>query len=264
MCDGKHTHAPWRSTKIEGTLVATERERNHEELLCRRIATLVAEAYNIEKPFEAEFLDRVHLMSQPRRGMKELINEYRSTVEVRCSMAELDVFKSWQKTKTAEICWKGIRYLHGAKLISFLMDGDGGLNNCLATIGLPWSDEEFLKEAEKLVHFFDTPIRPPPAVANTLRGLASRSPEEIIEARKLTLQKYTLLAAELAHEEKVLHSKLNPDVERVVKNKRVLLFKRMLQDISYRKLCATDLVIGKPLCGHHLQHPLVQTKLITD
>ena len=43
---------------------------------------MVADAYKMNGAPNQEMLDRVHLLSQPRRGMQELVKEYKSCVEV--------------------------------------------------------------------------------------------------------------------------------------------------------------------------------------
>ncbi len=44
---------------------------------------------------------------------------------------------------------------------------------------------------------------------------------------------YEGVGKELVEKEKALHKALNKDVEEIVKHKKVLLFKQMLEDIHY-------------------------------
>ena len=92
-CDGKHTHTPWGVSAGRG--FATAQERNYPALLCSRWARLAT------KDFEGKFgpvkvnlqelsvgtqkakglpddkLQKVFRELQPRRGMQELIPEYK-------------------------------------------------------------------------------------------------------------------------------------------------------------------------------------------
>ena len=55
---------------------------------------------------------------------------------------------------------------------------------------------------------------------------------------------------DLGKEEKKIHEKLNPSVERVVRRKKILLFKEMLSDINYDDVAVADLLMtGVDLVG---------------
>lgn len=94
MCDGKHTHKPWSFSNVDG--FATAKERCYPQLLCKRIAKRVGEALLVKKPKESVAeLPNIYRGLQPRRGMQELIPEYKQVQElpiVSASMAE-EVFK---------------------------------------------------------------------------------------------------------------------------------------------------------------------------
>ena len=62
--------------------------------------------------------------------------------------------------------------------------------------------------------------------------------------RSETLKHYAAVASALEDEEKALHQALNPDVEKIVSNKRILLFKRMLSDIDYDDQPVADLLVS--------------------
>ena len=59
-----------------------------------------------------------------------------------------------------------------------------------------------------------------------------------------SLDHYKKLARNLEKSEEALHASLNPDVEAIVKTKKVLLFRRMLADIQYDDQPVADLLVS--------------------
>ena len=72
--------------------------------------------------------------------------------------------------------------------------------------------------------------------------MATKGPEKLALDRKKTLEYYAGRATELEAEEKELHSMLPEDVNKVVKDKRILLFKEMLRDISYDDMDVVNII----------------------
>eukprot|EP00973_Karenia_brevis_P051938 7214999-Karenia_brevis.AAC.1 len=55
---------------------------------------------------------------------------------------------------------------------------------------------------------------------------------------------YRRVACDMEEQERDLHKKLHPDVERVVADKRILLFRRMLKDIDYDDVAVAEYLVG--------------------
>ena len=125
-----------------------------------------------------------------------------------------------------------------SKIIDVLEDGKSG------SIGVWWGKVEFINEAKKLEHPMDSETILPQRVANAIYNLAVMGPSAVIEKRRATLEWYRNRSAELQKEEEVLHKYMNAEVERVVHNKRVLLFREMLRDIAYDDMSVIELLIG--------------------
>ena len=110
MCDKEHEHLPWGVMRKEQEF-ATAEERKYPLLLCRRWAKLVALAAEV-KPAAAlpqAHLDKAATSRQPRRGMQEIIPEYKEIVElVDCSSANLEELKRHLEAKSP-INWRGLR-----------------------------------------------------------------------------------------------------------------------------------------------------------
>ena len=75
-CDGKHKHLPW---SVSSSGFATAQERNYPTILCKRYAKT---AKRFLLPKEEKVVEdksfKVHLEAQPRRGMQEIIPEFKA------------------------------------------------------------------------------------------------------------------------------------------------------------------------------------------
>eukprot|EP00973_Karenia_brevis_P000869 119556-Karenia_brevis.AAC.1 len=57
------------------------------------------------------------------------------------------------------------------------------------------------------------------------------------------LAHYRRVSVELDQDEGALHQTLHKDVEAIVKEKKILLFKRMLEDIGYDDMAVVDYLV---------------------
>ena len=81
LCDGKHQHLPWHRCKEVGEVYATAQERCYPALFCQRLAEQVRVALRLpkkQKPLAASSL-KFNGEQQPRRGIQELIPEFKFT-----------------------------------------------------------------------------------------------------------------------------------------------------------------------------------------
>ena len=81
LCNGKCNHLPW---KLANGGMATAEERRYPLLLCQRYAKIVKKRFLPPTPKpELEFSSvRVHVETQPRRGLQELVSELKEVVWV--------------------------------------------------------------------------------------------------------------------------------------------------------------------------------------
>eukprot|EP00435_Cladocopium_sp_Y103_P021857 s2092_g5.t1 len=144
----------------------------------------------------------------------------------------------------------------GSKLLRFC-NVDGGTDvtpklglPCHAMVGIPRTPDDFLKEACKLTH--------PTAMAMTvgdvmLRNIDLYNEETGLGFRKLqcNFAKQLLSMCEgLKMEERECRRKMDGHVEQVLGHKRIVLFKRLLEEISYPDVkIADEMAAGFPLCG---------------
>ena len=126
--------------------------------------------------------------------------------------------------------------------------GSSSSNSC--TFGIPWPPNEFVKEALQRSHPFDMDPRVPKEIARAIWNIAVLGVKATKTKRIECLEKYRQLALELEAQEALLHKQLNPEVEKVIKDKKILLFKRMLSDIGFDDLAVTDvLLLGTKIVG---------------
>ena len=74
LCNNAHQHKPWG-------LAVSSAERIYPLLFCKRLSKLLREQLlppAVVEPLHAS-LPKVHAYTQPRRGMQELISEYKET-----------------------------------------------------------------------------------------------------------------------------------------------------------------------------------------
>ena len=94
-------------------------------------------------------------------------------------------------------------------------------------VGEPWTPEEFVAQAEALVHPFDS-IVAPDAILRNVFTLLTVGPKSLAAARAETLEHWRRRAKELDPQEQELRSKMHDDVRPTMSSKRILLFGEML------------------------------------
>ena len=260
MCDGKHKHLPWG-------LRATAEERRYPELLCKRWAKAAAESLGLHKQqvsksiaaeaqvakgIQEDKLQQVFRELQPRRGRQELISQFTETLTLLVHDE-----KEFQDLVTKAAAKRKILMVNGLALgketkvldVSRIEVGSGvGSSSARPAVGkvivgIPWSPEEFLTLARKLQHPFDWEVLLPPKIAKAIAAIAAFGPSGIARLRIDRLAFWKKRAAELEPAEKQLHLKLEPQVEAVVKDKKILLFEEMLASIHYDDMSVADLLI---------------------
>eukprot|EP00973_Karenia_brevis_P028553 3935597-Karenia_brevis.AAC.1 len=73
--------------------------------------------------------------------------------------------------------------------------------------------------------------------------MAKLPPSATVHHRESVLQHYAAVAEDLEAKEKALHLSLHGDVEKIVADKKILLFSRMLEDIDYDDLGVVNYLI---------------------
>ena len=242
MCNKEHQHASWTQKGAQGEL-ATAEERRYPKPFCQKLAKLVASVIAPELFTRKDTDAKVGAGLQPRRGCRIGVREHK---EVKCfsgcSQLAHDAIQAWKVAGSkATLPWMGIVLGDGAKLLSVEKENGASCGTEVAAsykieVGLPWNQDEFLKEATKLRHPLDSDVRVAPAVAKVFYECARLGPDEVIARRKGVLKYWLARAMALEKQEEKLHACLNTDVAAAVAGKRILLFKEMLEAIHYDDL----------------------------
>ena len=112
-----------------------------------------------------------------------------------------------------------------------------------AFYGLPWTVEEFTKRALELQHPFNQKVKVAPELAKRWKQMLEAGPKEVIRRRQEQLDHYRRRAKELEAKETELKGMMHDSVSQCVKNKRIELFKEMLQDARYDDMEAADYLV---------------------
>ncbi len=217
-CDGNDVHKTWGWQKGLGAW-ATSEERNYPGLLCKRLALQVA--MQVKKKRKMHNLDSVQeklsVHKQPRRGSVETVPEFRTSGNL----------------------------LHDGRAII----GSPAVEE-LDPAKTRWSPEEFIEEAKKVAHPFDGPVKLAPNTASAIHFMSQVGPTALEHHRRDGIEWYEKRKLELGPSERELHSNLPADVERVVADKNILLFKEMLEDIGFDDMPVVYLLtIGTKIVG---------------
>lgn len=275
-CDRAHQHLPWKTRTSDGRInFMTSHEAEYPLQLCQATVALVAYelksrgfVFSAQPDWEPA---QVHLanLRQPR-GLKSpaLIPEFKLILAIRVSSvfalpsivktpvpAELAgvpdgavLLTPVQVRMWGDLCTSSLSNAETAKVaVNITATGQSKLVH----FGVLYSPDEFLSHALRLDHPFDCHDAVSAENRSVIDWILREDPAVVKSWRLGQLKKYLRVAAELAGEEKQLHESMHPDVERVMKSKRLLLFKRMLEDSGN---CDADLfkcmVEGFPLVGH--------------
>ena len=173
---------------------------------------------------KAVFTVKVFVGSQPRRGMQEIIPEYKEVItEENCSLEDMDAAARAISNKALKVEIRGHKVGEGTKVLSTggsRMEEEGGLK---ITLGKQWTHEEFTKQALTCKHPFDREISVPARVAEALHAQARLGKQGIEDLRKEAPSYYRKRMKELEPEEKKVHDKLNKDVGKPLR-RRIFCF----------------------------------------
>ena len=120
----------------------------------------------------------------------------------------------------------------GAKLVRFQHIHERGSPDAKKTAvdGVFRTPQEFLHEALRLRHLFNLPVSGDVDNIEAISQVLQMGKLGAMKFRLQQVQKYRKLASELEEEEKLLHSNMHPDLQSVMRPKRILLFQKMMDD----------------------------------
>ena len=117
-------------------------------------------------------------------------------------------------------------------------------------VGRYLSAQDHVAKALTLKHPVDTVVALDPDQTDAIDFCMKHSDKEILDHRKLQLLKIRIVAKKFESDETQLHSSFEPWFEKVVKGKRLILWKHLLEQIDFDDMGVTDFMTsGVPLTG---------------
>ncbi|CAE7578571.1 unnamed protein product [Symbiodinium sp. CCMP2592] len=236
QCDGRHQHEPWSITAKGGRWhFATAQEAAYPALLAARMARCLLLHVRAKRPAvrlepTLSVLSSAAVSRQTRKHAA-LIPEFAQVIQLPISQVD-----------------KGMRVL---REVSFHGEcaGDCDSNNPIA-------------EAQALQHPFDTHNPVAAVTVDAIDFLVNSSPQQVTLHRKLALLKLQLLIKKGEREEAELHSKMHPSVAKVMRGKKILALKALLEQEGYDDLEAVKfLTEGVHVMGSEPHPPCFDKKV---
>ena len=129
-------------------------------------------------------------------------------------------------------------------------DYDGMGMPAFATIGIPREPFDFLREACKVVHPTEMVMQVSSLLIENIRAYNDKSGLEFRRLQCAFAKKLVNMCADLKEAEAECKQSMDLHVRRILESKRTVLFRQLLEEISYPDTkVATEMCHGFPLCG---------------
>ena len=285
QCDNSHQHAKWNPIKQGRSLqFPTAEEAAYPHLMCKRIANLLLDyAKNLGATEPDTMSQQIHgtastahrwILDMLPKGkqFRPLVSEFQSYVLFLYHPAldpESSLFLQ-QQLKGARIVHRQIQwgFLRGdAQEFCWEADGRsktlGGVEQSLeerldtgifqaevCTIGIPREPWDFLSRAVEAGHPRSLAIHLGEEIMDVLRENFELEQYHVMKRRAEFMRKWTNRCKDLEKAEHELHDSLAPHLQQVLRGKRLLIFKEILEDLQYPdKSLIDDICNGFALSG---------------
>ena len=275
-CDGSHPHKSWKVT-VSGNTVSfpTADEAAYPFVLCERIIDCIKhkvlsygaiQSNNLEQQLQqpdADAAGRIALGSLPRGAkVKPLVAEFGSftaaVAPVQQSLCVEEFLKqqpkgskitSRQLLTRGEIRVEGEGVSHHFLANSKELPDDAMVEMCW--IGVPSDPDDFVQRALRAGHPRGLDVHVDAAMASVVKANLVDPPFCLAKKRVEFMKKWTARAQDLKLEEEKFREKMPEHVRNVLGNKRLVLFKEILDDLNYpdTKLI-DDIASGFKLSGY--------------
>ena len=121
------------------------------------------------------------------------------------------------------------------------------------TVGVHFSPEEFLSEAVRLCHPTEHNSLFPNEVRANVAYLSSKTVHQAAQERTEEVKRWVALSKELPTKERDLKSSISPRIAEVLKDKKLCLLERLLNEAGHEDIGLVDgLQSEVPPCQHDL------------
>ena len=241
-CDNSHAHLPWEIKPAgKGLTFATADEAAYPLLLSSRMANLLrhqADKLNVEMTAVVSSTKQSkHALGRQTSSAPPLIPEFSHFhhADAPCN-------------------------IDGYRLLASPLPGD--TNTDLPSspkrtrktykYGVQWEPKDFLEKAKQVQHPRNPHSALPDVLKEALLHVFSTDPIELAKHRLQVVLAIKRRSEELAEEERALKQNMETSVANVLSSKRLLLWKSLMKETSYKDAAIFDLVCnGIPLHGEH-------------
>ena len=116
--------------------------------------------------------------------------------------------------------------------------------------GVYRTPKQAVEAASNIIHPIDSHLPIPDPLLEAVFDVLCKGPQHIADKRVEQCRRIIKLTSDLKGEEEQLHSNMHPDIAKVLKGKRILLWKKLLEESGYEDLEVVDETIeGFSLVG---------------
>ena len=268
-CDGKHQHRSWVPQKADqGVHFPTSMETAYPKKLCD---TMADNLFRFLKERGVEFPD-LHLTSTTQmtaRNMRQfgkkqlppLLSEYWLIADESLAK-QFNDFKSLQKpppisgkwgndlgsNKPDELDLKHIEKNYATKAGTLMVEATP--NKEVKWFGVYRTPKQAVEAASNIVHPIDSHLPIPDPLLEAVFEVLCKGPQYIADKRVEQCRRIIKMTSDLRKEEEQLHTNMHPDIAKVLKGKRILLWRKLLEEAGYEDLEVVDETIeGFSLVG---------------
>ena len=240
-CPGNHEHKPYQVTKSFGTWTFdTAAESEYPWLLCIRLCQALHAKFS--KCFDLSPPKKPTVGHTQNKHQRTLIPEYRCITNQ--TPHPLDEFKLLPPQSSGGNC------------------GEESLEKEGSKYGIYHTPEQFIERAISLTHPFDDKFAVEDLTRSNLFELLTKGKSHVAAQRLDFAKKLARWSKELVTEEARYLATLPLHAQKVLKGKKLLLFRKLLAESGCPDLGPSDIMSGLDLVGTASKSPFFDTKLV--
>ena len=254
VCQNDHEHFPFQVTRLDGQWAFdTAAEAAYPGVLTKRVAHLVKLVLEIQgRTFVPRPLPRLHTLAAQHRQHKkrdQLIPEFFAIQKLPITHTLTPFQKLLPSYAKGDVPPEGI------------IPEEGGIQNEMETqmqsghhmVGTWHTPEQFVSKAKGTIHPMDENALEK-ITLDALDTVVNLDPRLLAIDRKKNLLKAKIKQKQTQKDEAHLHASLPASVEKVVHDKKIILWESLLQECGYDMGVVDFMTKGVPLVGTH-DHP---------
>ena len=271
QCDGSHSHRSWVPEKSEtGVVFPTSQETAYPRKLCDTMASCLSQFLQqkgVRFP-EANLTEQTQLTSRNlrqfgKRLLPPLMSEYWLVAD-ETSAKHFQDSKPINKAPPISENGGKCEMINGSESKEWYINIENNYASLPSTLVLKHKEtnkemnwhgvfrnpKQAVEAASKIVHPLDNHLPIPDPLIEAVFEVLNRGPTAISNQRVDQCKRILKLVAELKDDEEKLHSTMQPEVAKVLKGKRLLVWKKLLVESGYEDSQVVDEAIaGFPLVG---------------